>query len=138
MAVDTDTAVLPVRPVDGLPPAGAYRLRLDRCVVEVSVRVFGRPLVRTRLRASGGELGVGEPVTLTIDLRAGKRGPTSIDVTLVPGLGTFDGVARIRGEEHPLVMRVRSVPADDETAVLHASGALRGRSHLELAAEFTR
>jgi hypothetical protein len=106
--------------------------------------MLGRPLIRTRVRASGGELVVGEPATLTIDLRAGKRRvgvPTSIDVTLVPGkpgLGTFDGVAHLRGEEHPLVMRVRSVPADDETAVLHASGALPGRSHLELAAEFTR
>jgi hypothetical protein len=140
MAVDNDTAVLPVRPVDGLPPVGDYRLRLDRCVAEVSVRLLGRPLVRARVRASGGTLVVGEPTTLTIDLRAGARRlrvPDRIDVTFA-GPGTFDGLVRVRGEEHPLVLKVRSVHADEDTAVLAASGALPGGTHLVLAAEFTR
>lgn len=133
MAVDSDTAVLPVRPADGLPPEGTYGLRLDRCVVEVSARLLGRPLRRTRLRASGGRLVVGAPTTLELDLRGG-----AIAVTLVPGQGTYEGVARLRGQEQPLVLRVRSVHADDDTAVLAASGALTGRWHVELAAEFTR
>jgi len=144
MAVDSDTAVLPVRLVNGLPPAGTYGLRLDRCVAEVSVRLLGRPLIRTRPRLTGGNLVVGEPTTLELDLRGGARRlrvPTTIEVTHIPrppGLGTFEGLARVGDETHPLVLRVRAVHVDDDTAVLAASGALFGRSHLELAAEFTR
>ena len=140
MAVDNDTAVLPVRPVDGLPPVGDYRLRLDRCVAEASVQLLGRPLVRTRVRASGGTLVVGEPATLTVDFRARGRRlrvPDRIDVTFT-GPGMVEGLVRVRGEEHPLVLKVRSVHADEDTAVLAMSGALPGRSHLVLAAEFTR
>lgn len=37
-------------------PAQRYSLRRDRCVVEVSLRLLGLPLVRARLRARGGDL----------------------------------------------------------------------------------
>ena len=49
-----DTEVLPV-PAELLPMTGVHVLRHDRCVVEVSLRLLGRPILRGRFAAVHGE-----------------------------------------------------------------------------------
>lgn len=49
-----DTEVLPV-PAELLPLTGVHVLHRDRCVVEVSLRLLGRPILRGRFAAIHGE-----------------------------------------------------------------------------------
>jgi hypothetical protein len=114
-----------LRPSKGLPQ-GTFRLRRDRCVVEISVRVLGRPLLRGRIKTGKGTLTVGELSTLELELL-----PGSLPFTrrrLARGLGP-----------EPLALRSRTVHTDDDAVVLTAVGPLPTRwLHVELAAEFTR
>jgi hypothetical protein len=118
--------VATLRPCDDLP-AGDYRLRPDRCVVEVSARVLGRPVLRGRIPASDGRLMVGELATLELSL--GSLRPS------VP----FTRRLLALPADLQLALRARTVHTDGETVVLTASGPLPRRwLHLELAAEFVR
>ncbi|HEV8556913.1 MAG TPA: hypothetical protein VGR06_11025 [Actinophytocola sp.] len=169
MAVTTeaDTAVLPA--VTGaLPPPGRYELRLDRYVLEVAVRVLGRPLLRGRFRAVRGCLEVGEPSTLSLDISAkslrtnvpllrrvvsGSSGlwaarHRTIRFTAVvapdrPRRLDLRGTVRVRHEDHDLPMRARVVHLDLDTVVLAAHGVLDTngfprRLHVEAALELAR
>jgi hypothetical protein len=55
----SDTEVLPY-PV--LPATGVYALRRDRCVIELSIRLLGRPLLRGRFAAAGGRFTIADPL----------------------------------------------------------------------------
>ncbi|MCU1682675.1 MAG: hypothetical protein JWQ81_3414 [Amycolatopsis sp.] len=69
----TDTQILPLDPsaVEEYPLAADYRLREDRCVVELSIRPLGRPVLRGRLTATDGHFdltgqGDGHQLALTM------------------------------------------------------------------------
>ncbi|HEX6361044.1 hypothetical protein [Actinophytocola sp.] len=112
--------VATLRPARDLP-AGRYRLRTDKCVVEFALCVLRRPVLRRRAQAVGGTLTVGELSTLELDL-----------VPETPHFGM-----RLPDLDTPLAMRARSVHTDEETVVLTASGRLPRRFlRVELAAEF--
>jgi polyisoprenoid-binding protein YceI len=163
------TAVLPAKkPLDSLPPQGTYELRPGRCVIEVAVRILGRPLLRGRFRAVRGTLVVGEPGTVRADLSAkslranvpllsgvltGPRGLSAARHRTVDFTGTVSlagplqldiaGVVRVRYVSRPLSLRARVVHVDDGTVVLAAHGVLRRqrfprRLWVEAAAELTR
>jgi polyisoprenoid-binding protein YceI len=144
---------------------GTYELRLDRCVIEVAVRVLGRPLLRGRFRANSGTLTVGEPSTLTAvvsakSLRtnvpmlsrvltgsrwlcAGRHRTVRFTATVVPdGPARLDilGTVRVRHTEHAVPLRARVVHASDDTVVFAARGVLARdrfprRLSVEVAAE---
>jgi hypothetical protein len=119
--------VATLRPADDLPEGG-YRLRPDRCVVEISARVLGRPVLRGRVEASGGTLTVGELCTLELSLGELRTGVPFTRRFLAAGLTS-----------EPLALRARSVYIAEDTVVLTASGPLPQRwLRLELAAEFVR
>lgn len=126
-AADIIEITATLRPGDDMPP-GSYSL--SRCVVEVSARVLGRPLVRGRVRADGGTLTVGELSTLSLELLPDSL-RTGVPFTrrrLAAGLTA-----------EPLALRARSVFVSDDTVVLTASGPLPRRwLRLELAAELVR
>ena len=123
--IQTADLVVTLRPGDDLPE-GAYRLRQDRCVVEVSGRVLGRPVLRGRVETNGGTLTVGELSTLELSL-----GPVRTGVPFARRL--------LRLPSGPLALRARSVYVDEDTVVLTASGPLPSRwLRLELAAELVR
>lgn len=81
---DTDATAVLATALPGLPPTGTYQLRADRCVVEVSYRPFGVPLVFGRFQPTAGRVRVPDDGTepelslavLADSLRTG-----------VPGLG---------------------------------------------------
>jgi len=124
---DLVEVVATLRPGDDLPEGG-YELRLDRCVVEVTARVLGRPVLYGRVNAVGGTLTVGELSTLELSLGSMRTGVPFTRRFLAAGLTS-----------EPLALRARSVHVSEDTIVLTASGPLPSRwLRLELAAEFTR
>jgi hypothetical protein len=128
-AVDVVAITATLRPGDDLP-SGSYRLRTDRCVVEVSARVLGRPVLRGRIKASTGALTVNDLATLELELLPDSL-RTSVPFTRRRLAAGF--------VDMPLALRSRSVHTTDDTVVLTASGPLPRRLlWLELAAEFVR
>lgn len=126
-AADLVEVVATLRPGDDLPE-GSYQLRQDRCVVEVTARVLGRPVLYGRVEAGGGTLTVGELSTLELSLGSMRTGVPFTRRFLAAGLTS-----------EPLALRARSVHVAEDTVVLTASGPLPSRwLRLELAAEFTR
>jgi hypothetical protein len=119
--------VATLRPGDDLPE-GSYELRQDRCVVEVTARVLGRPVLYGRVEAVGGTLTVGELSTLELSLGSMRTGVPFTRRFLAAGLTS-----------EPLALRARGVHVAEDTVVLTASGPLPSRwLRLELAAEFVR
>lgn len=121
-------------------------LRLDRCVIEVAVRVLGRPVLRGRFRASQGTFDDG---TLTADLPAkslrtnvpllhrvltgsrwlwaARHSTLRYTATVVPdGPRHLDilGTVRVRHTAYAVPLRARVVHAADGAVVLSARGVV--------------
>jgi len=121
-------------------------LRLDRCVIEVAVRVLGRPVLRGRFRADRATIDAG---TLIADvsakslrtnvpllnrvltgsrwLWAARHRTLSYTATVVPdGPRHLDllGTVRVRHTRYPLPLRARVVHSDDDTMVFSAQGVV--------------
>lgn len=119
------THVQPAVAGDLLPIPGGYRLRGDRCVVELSVRVLGVPVLRGRLTATNGEFHIGlAEHSGTLELRAASLR------TGVPLLGK--ALTRERGlwaTKHPVIRFSceRAALDDDRTLVLPGTVTVKGQ-----------
>lgn len=119
---DTVRLAATLRPATNLQ-VGDYRLRTDRCVVELAA--LGPGPIRGRIEPTGGTLTVDDLNTLELDLL-----PESLPF-LRGWLAT--------GLTNRLALKTRVVHADEETVVLTATGRLPRRwTRVTLAAEFTR
>jgi hypothetical protein len=78
-----DTGAADGRAVDADLDPGAYQLNLDRCVVEVSLRLAGFTVARARLRAVGGVLTTADvPLVAEIEVRVAAR-PIRVNLPLL-------------------------------------------------------
>ncbi|MGK3207180.1 hypothetical protein [Amycolatopsis sp. MEPSY49] len=133
-----DTAVL---------PRTGYTLRRDRCVIELSLRVLGIPLLRRRLTATDGHWTPG--AALAVTLRSPEVVCTAEEVAEHPLVidGRVAGRAvRLRGDvrhrdEHSLVVWAAGpvLPARRKPRRGRVARFVAGRRlHAEIAIEFVR
>jgi polyisoprenoid-binding protein YceI len=143
------------QPLDSglLPPPGTYLLRPGWCVVELSSRVFGWPVIRGRFQANWGVFLIGDnddDHVLTAEVAAdslrtnipllrgvltGEGGLCADDFPTIrlngttltdegPPILAVHGKLEVRGVLVDLTLRGRLVFVDDETVVYWAKGVL--------------
>jgi hypothetical protein len=146
----------------GVAAPDTHVLRLDRCVIEVAVRVLGRPVLRGRFRPIRGTL-TGDALRADLSAKslrtnvillhnvltgsrwlwAGRHRTLSYTATVVPDgpkhLNLL-GTVRVRHAEYDLPLHARVVHSEEDTLVLSARGVLARerfprRLHVEVAAE---
>lgn len=135
-----------------LPVPGRYDLRNDRCVVALTRRLLGVPVLHGRLRPTASTLHVDASSDdgdhrLTFTLMSvrwlqARRHPvvrfTAERVIFGPERRLrLPGTAVVRGEELPLTLSGTLHYCDSERVVLWVRGVV-GRVHVEAAAEFVR
>jgi polyisoprenoid-binding protein YceI len=115
-----------------------YTLRTDRCVIEVTARLLGLPLVRARFGATAGELD-DTSMVITVDpasLRTATpllgpllRGPKGLAAKRFPAIRfeaqrpAWTGRLKVRQTECDLKLRTRVMALDDAT-IISARGRL--------------
>lgn len=162
-----DTEVQPV-PAGLLPLTGIHVLRRDRCVIEISLRLMGRPILRGRFAAVHGEWTIGDDghrLRVVLDPASLRTGIPLLHRILTPADLGFDageidlfadrtvhiaGHVRLPSSARELRLAGDLRHVDDDGFVVWAAGTLlpsrhkprgflaRRRLHVEIAIEFVR
>lgn len=142
----TATDVQPAVSGHLLPLPGRYDLRGDRCVVALTVRPLGLPLLHTRLTRTDGHVVVDsdDEYACELELRWRRRRRfafTSDRLLLGPDgprrTAVLPGTVTVDGRERELRLSGILHHCDRERLVLWVHGKV-DRVHVEAAAEFVR